>query len=216
MNPITETNKLAFLNKAEQKKVNSETDYKIGNPKLSEKAASYYETLKTKYKDADFILVDDAELESAKQKATQLDTKKDMYILISASEVERMVTDDVARKNNEAFIENSIKNMPGYRKELEATGAEIQNFGIEIDNDGNHSFYVVIDKSLDAQKERIEEAREEKKAEQKKEKKELETLSATTFEELIQKLKDYLYAAKSDQVLTEQEKLVGSHIDFSL
>lgn len=40
------------------------------------------------------------------------------------------------------------------------------------------------------------------------------TISADSIEELIQKIKDYQFSARSDEVLTEEETKVGQHIDF--
>ena len=39
-------------------------------------------------------------------------------------------------------------------------------------------------------------------------------ISASSAEELIRKVDEYNFARRSDNVLTEQEKLIGSHIDF--
>ena len=40
------------------------------------------------------------------------------------------------------------------------------------------------------------------------------TITASSVEELLQKIQDYMQLAKSDTVLTEAEKKVGQNIDF--
>ena len=45
-------------------------------------------------------------------------------------------------------------------------------------------------------------------------KEDLTTVSASSMEELIKKIKDTLYEAKADMVMTEQEKMVGQHFDL--
>lgn len=84
-----------------------------------------------------------------------------------------------------------------------------KSFGIEI-KDGEVSYFAVLDKFAEAQKERIEANREEKRKE------ELVTVSAGSIEELIKKLQDVIYEAMSDKAQTEQEKVVGQSIDFSV
>ena len=42
----------------------------------------------------------------------------------------------------------------------------------------------------------------------------METISASSVEELIKKIEDFDFAKKSDTVLSEQETYVGGNIDF--
>ncbi len=103
--------------------------------------------------------------------------------------------------------------------------------------EGTASFFAVVDKSLAAQKKRIEKkasqkqeekkaakkAAEEKAAEKKKAEKEFEqdwneedtiTVTASSIEELMKKINDAIYLGRSDYVRTEQETWVGGHLDF--
>ena len=43
----------------------------VGDPKLSDKAAKYYEQLKKKYSDMDFVLVSNDSVDGAEQKAAK-------------------------------------------------------------------------------------------------------------------------------------------------
>ena len=103
--------------------------------------------------------------------------------------------------------------------------------------EGTASFFAVVDKSLAAQKKRIEkkasQKQEEKKAAKKAaEKKKAEketyeaefeqdwneedtiTVTASSIEELMKKINDAIYLGRSDYVRTEQETWVGGHLDF--
>ncbi len=108
--------------------------------------------------------------------------------------------------------------------------------------EGTASFFAVVDKSLAAQKKRIEKkasqkqeekkaakkAAEEKAAEKKKAEKETYeaefeqdwneedtiTVTASSIEELMKKINDAIYLGRSDYVRTEQETWVGGHLDF--
>lgn len=66
---------------------------------------------------------------------------------------------------------------------------------------------------MQAQKERIEEKLEEKRAEQKEN---LTKVTASSLDEFIKKLENVLYETKADNLVTEQEKMVGQRFDFSI
>ena len=200
----------------------------IGKPELSETASSYYEELKAKYGDVEFVLVDDEQTENAKEYASNIRSDKSMIVLISENEVEAMATDESTRTKNEQLITDAQAQMPGLIDQLKESGVEVKSFGIELNSDGTTSYFAVVDKSLAAQRERIEKnrtekqeenAKNEKKVDDKKtdglrRKEDLTTVSASSMEELIKKIKDTLYEAKADMVMTEQEKMVGQHFDL--
>lgn len=208
------------------------TKNSIGNPELSETASSYYEELKSKYSDVEFVLVDNENVDSAKEQASNIRTNKSMIVLISEDEVEQMATDETVRTKNEQLIEDAKTQFPDLIKQLKESGTEVKSFGMEINDDGTASYFAVVDKSMAAQKERIEnniaEKRAEKKAEAKEanaekletkrtnQKSDLTTVTASSMDELINKIKDVMYEAKADSVMTAQEKLVGQNFDFSL
>ena len=140
-------------------------------------------------------------------------------VLISESELEAMASDEATRTKNEQLISDGLAQMPGLKKQLEESGVEVKSFGMEFNDDGTLSYFAVLDKSAEAQKERIENIREEKKAEAEKarepqKKENLTTITASSMDELIKKIKDTMYEAKADNILTEQEKMVGQHFDL--
>ncbi len=231
-------NMLSSLTGKYENKVNKEntktgsTKNTIGSPELSEAASSYYEELKSKYSDVEFVLVDNENADTAKEAASNIVTDKSMIVLISEDEVEQMATDETVRTQNESLIEDAKNQMPDLIEQLKESGANVKSFGIEINDDGTASYFAVVDKSMAAQKERIENNIAEKRAEKKAEAKEanaeklenrrtsrkedLTTVTSSSMEDLINKIKDVMYEAKADSVMTEQEKMIGQNFDFSL
>lgn len=231
-------NVLSSLTGKYENKVNKDTiksgntKNTVGNPELSETASSYYEELKSKYSDVEFVLVDNENADTAKEAASNIVTDKSMIVLISEDEVEQMATDETVRTQNESLIEDAKNQMPDLIEQLKESGANVKSFGIEINDDGTASYFAVVDKSMAAQKERIENNIAEKRAEKKAEAKEanaeklenrrtsrkedLSTVTSSSMEDLINKIKDVMYEAKADSVMTEQEKMIGQNFDFSL
>ena len=219
-------------------KVNNEvsktanTKNTIGNPQLSETASTYYEELKAKHSDVEFVLVDDANVATAKEQSANINSNKSMIVLISEDEVEQMATDESVRTKNEQLITDAKAQMPDLIEQLKESGVEAKSIGMEFNDDGTASYFAVIDKSIAAQKERIEDKVEEKRAEKKADAKEaaeeksetrrggrkedLTTVTASSMDELIKKIKDTMYMAKADTVMTPQEKMVGQSFDFSI
>ena len=191
----------------------------IGNPKLSDTASKYYENLKAKYGDMEFVLVADDQMETAKEQSSNIASDKSMIVLISESELEEMATNEETRTKNEKLIEDAKAQMPDMLEKLKESGTEIKSFGIEI-KDGTASYFAVLDKASAAQKERIEAKQEEKltekKADKPNKKEDLVTISAGSIEELIKKLQSASYEAMADNIQTPQEKMVGQSFDFSI
>ena len=219
-------------------KVNNEvaktnnTKNTIGNPKLSETASTYYEELKAKHSDVEFVLVDEANVATAKEQSANINSNKSMIVLISEDEVEQMATDESVRTKNEQLIADAKTQMPDLLAQLKESGVEAKSIGMEFNDDGTASYFAVLDKSAAAQKERIENKVEEKRAEKKADAKEaaeekaetrragrkedLTTVTASSMEELIRKIKDTMYMAKADTVMTPQEKMVGQSFDITI
>lgn len=202
----------------------------IGQAKLSENAKKYYEELKAKYKDMDFILVSKDMKETAKANAGKYANPNKMVVLIDEEKIEQMAQDEQFRKQYESVIASAQKKIPQLQQALE-NSSNIKGFGMQVNNDGRASFFAVMDKSFKSQAERLEKQRAEKKAAQKKaEKKEREerleekrlenketkevVISANSVEELIKKVEEYNYSFMSANVKTDAEKYVGTVIDF--
>lgn len=219
---------------AERKTSRVTTGKTIGNPELSEKGQKYYEELKKKFGNMDFILVSPDMKEQAEANASAYASPNRTVVLIDTEKIEKMAEDEGYRKKYEGIISNAQNQISRMQSSLSTSGANVKSYGIKINDGGTASFFAVIDKSLAAQKERIE-AKAEKRAQEKKEAaKELAekraeerkaeqadggdtvTITASSVEELLQRINDYVLEDKSNNVETQEEKMVGRSIDFSI
>lgn len=207
----------------------------VGQPELSEKAAEYYEKLKKKYGNMDFILVSKDMKEQAKAQAGNYANANKMVVLIDEEKIERMAEDEEYRKQYEGIIRNAAVQLPQMQSQLQRTGANVKGYGIQVNDNGTASLFAVIDKSLALQKERIEkhaeENRDARRADAKKaweerfadndelhktDEADMVTVTASTIEELVQKVNDVVYEGMSDNVWTDWERTIGRHIDYQM
>ena len=218
-------------------KTNGNYGKTIGNAKLSEEGAKYYQELKKKYSNMDFILVSKDQKANAQANAASYANGNKMVVLIDEEKIERMATDENYRKQYEGIIKNAASGLSQLKSQIESSGQSqnVVGYGMKVNDGGTATFFAVLKKSSADQKARIEkkavEKKEAKKAEEKKaEKKEKQdklkeaqqtsddddtiTISAGSIEELIKKINDYTFSMKSDNVQTEAELQVGQHIDF--
>lgn len=249
MNQVTQAEAFGSYMQAAQQTSSEKADTKknkvsgatIGDPKLSEKAAKYYEKLKKKYSNMDFILVSEDKKAEAQANAGKYANANRMVVLIDTEKIERMAEDNKYRKQYEAIISGATNQLSQLKSSLGANASSVKTYGMQV-KEGTASFFAVVDKSLAAQKKRIEKkasqkqeekkaakkAAEEKAAEKKKAKKETYeaefeqdwneedtiTVTASSIEELMKKINDAIYLGRSDYVRTEQETWVGGHLDF--
>lgn len=209
----------------------------VGTPELSEAGRKYYEELKKKYSNMEFILVSEDMKTAAKAQAGSFANPNKMVVLIDEEKVERMAVDEEYRKQYESIISNAGKQMPMLQKSLSNTPG-VKGYGIQVKDNGLTSFFAVLEDSSASQKARIKKKAEEKaakkKADAKKEAKEtakerLEdkkhdktvskgdehtiTVTASSIEELVRKINDLAFAGWSDNIQTEEEKMIGQHFD---
>ena len=160
----------------------------IGSPKLSEKAARYYEQLKSKYSNMDFILVSADQKEQAKAQAGSYANANKMVVLIDEEKIEKMAEDENYRKQYEGIIANAATGLSSMSSKISATGASVKGFGMQVNDDGTASYFAVLKKSSAAQKQRIEKnaekKKEAKKAEAKSEPEKKETAAAAPATDL--------------------------------
>ncbi len=213
----------------------------IGNPELSETAQKYYEELKKKYSNMDFILVSPDKKEEAERNKGMYASSKELLVLIDSDKIERMATDEAYRAKYEAILSGATVQVAQMRQELGSNADRVNSIGMSFDDHGNASFFAVIDKSLAKQKERIEEKRSEAREERKEASKEaleerLEAsrknaekteerwknpqdyviITATSWEELLKKIDALVFEERADSVMTESEKKIGQSIDYSV
>ena len=215
----------------------------IGQPELSEKAAKYYEQLKKKYGNYDFILVSRDQKENAKANAAKYANGYKTVVLIDEDKIEQMATDEKFRKQYEGILSGAAAQIQQLKTSLQSSGAQVKGFGMQVNDGGTLSFFAVLKKSSAEQKARIEKKAEQKKtekkaAEKKAAKKEKEerlkdkksdkiadskeeagtedtvTISAGSIEELLSKIETYNFNTRSDSVQTAGERQVGQNFDF--
>lgn len=138
----------------------------IGQPKLSEEAKKYYEELKAKYQNMDFILVSKDMKEMAKANAGSFANPNKMVCLIDEEKIERMAVDENYRIYYENLISSAQQKLPELQQAL-SNSSNILGFGVQINDNGTTSFFAVMSKSFEQQAKMQQERLAEKKAEEK-------------------------------------------------
>lgn len=90
----------------------------IGDVKLSEEGAKYYEELKKKNSDKDFVLVSNDQVNGAEQKAAQYANPNRTLVLIDEDKIEKMATDDKYREKYENIIANADSQLDQMKQKL--------------------------------------------------------------------------------------------------
>ena len=170
----------------------------IGDVKLSDKAKDYYNQLKGKFHNMEFIAVSKDMKAQVQANAAAYGNANKMVVLIDEEKLERMATDESFRKKYEGIIAMSQTKMAEAKNSLTSSGASVKNFGMSVDSNGKESFFATVEKSQDLQKKRIEKKAAEKKEQKAKEKKKAEKEAR---EERLQKAKD----KKTDKTADEED-----------
>lgn len=139
----------------------------IGNPKLSDEASKYYDELKKKYHNMEFILVSKDQKENAKAQAASYAKANKMVVLVDEEKIERMASDKAYRDQYEGIIENAANSFKQFSNSISSTGANVKGFGMQVNDDGTASYFAVLKDSSKAQSERISKKRAEKAAQKK-------------------------------------------------
>lgn len=224
---------------AQTEKKGKVTGRTVGNPQLSEKAAKYYEQLKAKFGNMEFVLVSKDMKEKAEANAASYASSSKTVVLIDEEKIERMAEDEKYRSQYEGIISGAAAQLNQIKSGLSESNG-VTSYGIKINDNGTASYFAVLDKSLAAQKERMEKKAAEKAEEKKAEKKKADnedkeerlqklkdkrtetvgkdevTVTASSVEDLLKKINNVYYEALSDNVMTEQEKQVGQHFDMNV
>jgi hypothetical protein len=208
----------------------------IGDVTLSDKAKDYYEKLKSKFGNMEFIAVSKDLKDKVQQNAAAYGNSGKMVVLIDDEKLERMANDESYRNKYEGIIAMSQTKLEEAKNSLFSSGASIKNFGISVDSNGNEKLFATVEKSQELQKKRIEKKAEEKKEQKIKDKKlaekkakeerleeakekrleekSYETIEADSMEELISKVQAYSNNNAMTRVKTESERMVGTNVDF--
>ncbi len=212
---------------------------KVGDPKLSEKGAKYFEELKKKYGDMEFVLVSKDRMEDVKKNAAAYGSANKTVVLIDEEKVEKMANDEEFRKKYEGIIEKGRNDLKSFAEQVSGNPS-VKGFGMQVNDNGTVSFFAAMEKSNTAMNEKLTEKREAKRAaakaaDKKAKKKEFEekikeklkedgspnfkadsvdTITSDSIEGLLEKISELDFSRRADSVMTEEEKAVGGTIDF--
>lgn len=150
----------------------------VGEPKLSEKAESYYESLKKKYGNMDFILVSSDMKDTAKSLAGSFANPYKPVVLIDEDKIEKMASDEKYREKYENLIDQGASKMDDFKKQLASSGAQVANYGMQVKDDGTVSYFATMSKSFDDTRSKLAAKRAEKKELEKAEAKKAEKKEA--------------------------------------
>ena len=184
----------------------------IGNAALSDAASEYYDKLKEKFGDMDFILVSKDMKAQVAQNASLYGNANKPVVLIDEEKLERMATDESFRKKYEGIIEMSKAQLAQAKNSFASSGANVKNFGISVDENGNTSFFATVEKKTpkktgNSMKERLDKAAEKKKAEKAKAKK---AADKKAQEARLDKLKE---KKEANEVEAEDEAIENEDYD---
>ncbi|SEL28352.1 hypothetical protein SAMN04487770_10870 [Butyrivibrio sp. ob235] len=171
----------------------------IGDVQLSDKAKDYYNSLKSKYHNMEFIAVSKDMKAQVQQNAASYGNANKMVVLIDEEKLERMATDESYRKKYEGIIAMAQTKMSEAKMGLTSSGASVKNFGMSVDSNGKENFFATVNKTSDLQKKRTEKKAAEKKAAKLQERKKAEKKAQ---EERIQKARD----KKAEKADTDKEE----------
>ena len=132
---------------------------------LSDKAKDYYNKLKAKFGNMDFILVSKDMKSQVQANAAAYGNASKQVVLIDDEKIEKMATDESFRRKYEGIIAMSQAKLQEAKNSLTSSGASVNNFGMSVDANGKATFFATVEK---AAKKKAEKKAAEKKAAQKK------------------------------------------------
>ena len=145
--------------------------FTIGDVSLSKEAQKYYDSLKAKHHNMEFILVSKDMKSQVQANAAAYGNANKMVVLIDDEKLERMATDEDYRKKYEAIISLSQTQLESAKNSLVSSGANLKNFGMSVNSDGTTSFFATLEKASSEQNKIMEKKLAEKKAQKAKDKK---------------------------------------------
>lgn len=210
-----------------------------GNPKLSKEAEDYYNQLTKKYANMSFVLVASDRKQEADAMKNSFATPNGMTVLIDTDKIERMATDEKYRAQMESKIQAASSGLSQMAQTV-GTKPGVNSYGMSY-KDGRASFFAAVDKSFAEQRKMIDKRaakkREDAKAEKKKAAKKADEeriekrradrkdrteesdeviITADSIEELMRKIEDYEMNYLTDHMRTEEEKMRGQSVDYSV
>lgn len=150
---------------------NNDLGKTVGEPKLSAEAQKYYNHLKKQFGQYDFVLVSADQKDNVRANAGKYANGLKTVVLIDEEKIERMATDKEFRKQYEGILSGASKQIEQIKAAVQNAGASLKGVVMQVNDNGTTSFFAAVQKTNDAQKERIEKRAVQKKAEKKAEQK---------------------------------------------
>lgn len=216
-----------------------------GNPKLSKEAEDYYHQLTKKYGNMSFVLVASDKKQEAEAMKNSFATPNGMTVLIDTDKIERMATDEKYRAMIESKIQTASSGLNQMAKTV-GTKPGVKSYGMQYKDGRASFFAAVDKSFAEQRKmieKRAAKKKEDAKAEKKKAAKKAEeerleqrradrkdradsldraektdevVITANTIEELLRKIEDYEMGYLSDHARTDEEKMIGQSVDYTV
>ncbi len=184
----------------------------IGNVQLSDTAKDYYQQLKSKFGNMEFIAVSKDMKAQVQKHAASYGNANKVVVLLDEEKLERMATDPAYRKKYEGIIAMSEQKLKNAKNGLASTGANVKNFGMSVDSGGKESFFATVDKTSEIQKMRIAKKTAEKRADKAREKKKAEK---EAFKERIEKKREEKAEEKeAEEIAQEAKEIEKEYVTF--
>lgn len=186
-------------------------------PKLSAKAQKLLEKLRRTYGNMDFMVADFKN--AAEAKALLSRSTKEVSVLFSVEELEKMASDEkyekeyMERVQGALRMSDEINRKYGFESAFGKDGiqSKITQIGISFHSDGTASFFAELEKVSANQRERIEKAQEEKRAQRREDAKHT-SVQADSIEELLKKIQ----AVDWNAIQNGNQSAVGGKFDLSI
>ncbi len=200
----------------------------LKEPQLSKAAQNLLEKLKNTYDNMDFMVM--GEGDDPKELLSR--GTKEISVIFSSEELERMAADEKVEKKYMGRVHNALRMSDEINKKFgfgsafgkDSGKGEITKIGISFNQDGTTTLFAELEQSSAKQRERIEEGREKRAEEQeasvKKEHEDYKkkdapvkktTVEAASEEELFEKI-----AAVDWKQVQEERKMTGGKFDLSV
>lgn len=206
-------------------------------PKLSQAAQDLLKELREKYSNMDIMTADYSTEEEAQSYLSR--GTKEYSVLIHTDELEKLAASADGKEKLMAQIDSSVEQLQSMKEQLGEDGENVKTLGVSIGKDGAVSYFAELEKSSEAQRQRIEKSREDRRAERKEqekkaqekreqekktEKKEAEkrkedepesvkrtTVKADSVEELLRQIREVDWDS-----IKATDQIAGSRIDFTV
>lgn len=185
---------------------------------LSPQAEAYLKELKKKYSNMDFSVASYDTEEEAQEYLSNRNSSKEYNVLIDPEMLEKMAKDSKVAAKYEGILSNAGAEIDNMKEQLGEDADKVKSFSISVDKDGVVSYFAEMEKTTaknnEERNQSIDKAKESKKKEAQKT--ETKQLKAESAEKLVELIKKELAESKMLTVRTEEEKALGSFIDFKM